>query len=94
MQSEGSPPKADAQKISCSTFQKQEIATKNLTDKINKTVDIKGKIQYAEELVKEADVLLNCPEYKQQDFDCRNCRTIADLRKETAELIIRARKLV
>lgn len=80
-------------KINCPTFQKQEPVIKDITDKINKAKDVSGKARFAEELLKEADVLLNCPDYKNENLDCENCHTIANLRKKTANLIIKAKKL-
>ncbi|MBI5025127.1 MAG: hypothetical protein HZC12_00040 [Nitrospirae bacterium] len=79
--------------MNCPIFQKQESAIKKLTDKINKTKDISEKTRFAEELVKEVDVLLSCHDYKSENLDCKNCHTIAILRKKTANLIIKAKKL-
>lgn len=80
-------------KINCPTFQKQEPVIKDITDKINKAKDVSGKARFAEELLKEADVLLSCQYYKNENLDCENCHTIANLRKKTANLIIKAKKL-
>lgn len=80
-------------KISCSTFQKQEAVIKDITDKINKARGVQEKAKYAEELQKEVNVLLNCPDYKKENLDCKNCRFIANLRKKTTDLIIKAKKL-
>ncbi|MBU1679318.1 MAG: hypothetical protein KJ799_07460 [Bacteroidetes bacterium] len=81
-------------KINCSTFQKQEFVIKDITDKINQAKGVREKAIFAEELQKEADVLLTCPDYDDKKLDCRNCRFIANLRKKTAGLIIKAKKLV
>lgn len=78
--------------ISCPLFQKQEFVTKEITDKINVSAFPKTRIRFAEELLKEIDIISKCPEYKHDNFECRNCRTISFVRKETAELIIQARK--
>ncbi len=80
-------------KINCSTFQKHEPAIKKLTDKINTAEDPKEKIKYAEELLKEVNIILPCTGYKEEDIYCWNCHTIANLRKATAELIIKTKKL-
>ncbi len=85
--------KEEKAKISCSTFQKQEPAIKDITDKINKVKDVQEKAKYAEELKKEVDVLLSCPEHKKESLDCKSCHFIANLRKKTADLIIKAKKL-
>ena len=80
-------------KISCPIFQKQECAIKDITDKINKATGVQEKAGFAEELKKEVDVLLSCPDYESQSLDCKNCHFISNLRKKTSNLIIRAKKL-
>ncbi|MBI5701016.1 hypothetical protein HZC34_04110 [Candidatus Saganbacteria bacterium] len=80
-------------KISCPIFKRQETAIKDITDKINTAKGIKGKAALAEELEKEIEVLLSCPDYDGEKLDCRNCEFIASLRKQTAALIRHARKL-
>jgi len=79
--------------ISCSAFQKQEPIIKDITDKINQTKRVMEKAKFAEELQKEVDVLLFCPDYKVESLDCKNCHFISNLRKKTSRLIIRAKKL-
>ena len=80
-------------KIGCKTFQKQELVIKDITDKINKAKGVQEKAVFAEELQKEVDILLSCPDYDGESLDCRNCRFIANVRKKTANLIIKAKKL-
>jgi len=80
-------------KINCPTFQKQESVIKDITNKINAIEGVTGKAVFAEELRKEVDVLLNCQDYKKESLDCKNCRFIANLRKKTTDLIIKAKKL-
>ena len=84
----------EEQRISCPTFLKQETVIKNITNKINQVKGVREKATFAEELQKEADVLLTCPDYDDKKLDCKNCRFIANLRKKTAGLIIKAKKLV
>ena len=84
--------KEDA-KINCSVFQKQEPVIKDITAKINKAKDVLEKADFAEELQKEVDILLSCPDYNQGNIDCSNCRFIANVRKKTADLVIKAKKL-
>jgi hypothetical protein len=81
-------------KINCVTFQKQEKVKKDITDKINMAKGVREKVTFAEELQKEANVLLTCRDYDDKKLDCKNCRFIANLRKKTAGLIIKAKKLV
>ena len=80
-------------KINCPTFQKQEPVIKNLKKKINLSRGILEKVKSAEELQKEVDVLLSCSDYDESSINCKNCRFIADLRKNTASLIINTKKL-
>ena len=80
-------------KINCPTFQKQESVIKDITDKINGAKGVQEKAGFAEELKKEVDVLLSCPDYESQSLDCKNCHFISNLRKKTSNLIIKAKKL-
>jgi hypothetical protein len=80
-------------KINCPTFQKQESVIKDITDKINGAKGVQEKAGFAEEIEKEVNVLLSCPDYESQSLDCRNCHFILNLRKKTSNLIIKAKKL-
>jgi len=80
-------------KINCPTFQKQEPGIKSITAKINQAKELLEKVKFAEELEKDVDVLLSCPEYDQNSRDCNNCHFIASVRKKTARLIMKAKKL-
>lgn len=80
-------------RINCLTFQKQERVITGVTDKINKAEDVQEKAKFAEELHKEVDVLLSCPDSNKEKLDCKNCRFIASLRRKTADVIIKAKKL-
>ena len=80
-------------KISCPAFQKQESIIRDITNKINRAKGVLEKARFAEELLKEVNVLLSCPDYNGKKSDCKNCHFIANLRKKTADLIIRAKTL-
>jgi len=80
-------------KINCPTFQKQEPGIQKITNNINSATGVKEKAKFAVELQKEADVLLSCADYDAKKFDCENCHFIANLRKKTANLIIKTQKL-
>ncbi len=80
-------------KINCSVFQKQEPVIADITAKINGAKGVLEKADFAEELQKEVNVLLSCQDYDEKNADCSNCRFIANLRKKTADLIIKAKKL-
>jgi hypothetical protein len=85
--------KENKAKINCPTFQKQEPVIEDISAKINKARGAQEKAVSAEELQKEVDVLLSCPDYDDKSVDCGNCRLITNLRKKTAALIIKAKKL-
>jgi len=78
--------------INCLTFQQQEPILKDSTDKINRAKGELDRTRLAKELQKEVDVLLSCPTYDSETFDCRNCRFIANLRRQTAAVFIRGQK--
>ena len=84
--------KKDA-KINCLVFQKQEPVIADITAKINNAKDVLEKADFTEELQKEVDSLLSCPDHNEKSKDCSNCRFIANLRKKTADLIIKTKKL-
>ena len=84
--------KKDAE-INCPTFQKQEPVIADITAKINSAKGILEKADFAEELQQEVDVLLSCPDYDEESTDCNNCRFITNVRKKTADLVIKAKKL-
>ena len=80
-------------KINCPTFQKQEPEIEEITAKINGVKGVLEKAEFAEELQKEVNVLLSCSDYNENSTDCSNCRFIANVRKRTTSLIIKAKKL-
>ncbi len=81
-------------KINCPIFQKQEPIIKELANNINKAKGIEEKARVSEELKKEIGVLLSCSDYDEKRLDCSSCRFIANLRKRTVDMIIKAKKLV
>jgi len=81
-------------KINCPIFQKQEPIIKELTNNINNAKGVEEKARVSEELKKEIGVLLSCSDYDEKRVDCSSCRFIANLRKRTVDLIIKAKKLV
>ena len=83
----------DNPKINCPIFQKQEPIIKELTNNINNAKGVQEKAQFADELQKEVGVLLSCPDYDKEKLDCKNCHFIANLRKKTADIIIKVKKL-
>jgi hypothetical protein len=80
-------------RINCPTFQKQEPVIKDITAKINSGKDILEKVEFAKKLQEQVDVLLSCLDYDEKSSDCKNCRFIGNVRKKTADIIIKAKKL-
>jgi len=80
--------------ISCSIFQQKEFSIKEFTDRLNKVEDYQHKIELASDLSRYADMLLECLEYNANSLDCKNCRIISNIRKKTADIIIKAKGLV
>ena len=66
-------------KISCQIFNKQEPAINRITEEINKAPGVPEKAWWAEELIKEVKILLECPQHDGAKLDCMNCRTICAL---------------
>lgn len=80
-------------KINCLAFQRQEGIIRDLTDKINSAKTVQEKAKFAQDLQKEADVLLSCAGYKSESLDCESCHFIANLRKRATNIILKAKKL-
>jgi len=82
------------ERINCPIFQKQEPAIKEITDRINMAKTVVEKARFAEKSQAEVNALLSCERYDKVSIDCKRCHFIATLRKETANLIINAKKLI
>jgi hypothetical protein len=85
--------KENKEKINCPAFQKQESIIRDITDKINKAKGVQEKAMYADELLREVDVLLSCANFDRKRLDCKHCHFVSNLREKTANLIIKAKKL-
>jgi len=79
--------------VNCSIFEVEEALINIITDRINAAETILEKATFAEELKKEVNLLLSCTDYDKASINCKNCHFIAELRKKTASLIIKAKKL-
>ena len=80
-------------KINCPAFQKHEPVIDDITAKLNKAESVQEKATFAVDLQEEVGMLISCSDYDKRSPDCMNCRFIANLRKRTADLIIKAKKL-
>ena len=79
---------------SCPTFQNQESVLNDITTKINGAKDASTQVKFAEELLKEVEMFLDCSGYDLKSRNCNNCRYAANVCKATAHLIIKAKKIV
>ena len=79
--------------INCPIFLKREWTIKELTRDINEATTASDKAEEAGRLKNEVEMLLSCEKYDPENEDCKNCKIISTLRKQTAELLIKARGL-
>jgi hypothetical protein len=79
--------------INCPIFQKQEPVIKEITDRINMAKTVLEKEPFAKKFRVEVNRILSCEHYDKARIDCKHCHFIANLRKKTANLIIKAKKL-
>jgi hypothetical protein len=78
---------------SCLAFKKQEPIIRDIMNQINNAEGLAAKARFVEELQLKANILLSCPDYSKKKTDCKNCHCIANLRKKTADLILKVKKL-
>jgi len=79
--------------IKCPVFLKREWTIKELTRDINEAKGVSDKAERAGQLKNQVELLLSCEKYDEKNEDCKNCRTISNLRKQTAELLIKMKGL-
>lgn len=85
--------KADEDLIqACGIYRKAHPKIQKLTEEINRTGNIQEKANKAQLLQAEAQALIDC-EKRGTLAVCPACGTINQVRKQTAELLLRARKL-
>ena len=76
--------------INCPIFLKREWTIKQLTRDINEAKAVSDKAERAVHLKNEVKMLLSCEKYDEKSEDCKNCRIISTLRRQTAELLLKA----
>lgn len=79
--------------INCPIFLKREWTIKQLTRDINEAKAVSDKADRAMHLKNEVEMLLSCEKYDQKSEDCKNCRIISTLRRQTAELLLKVKEL-
>lgn len=80
-------------KIKCAVFQTENKKIEKLTKAINTARDVEIKARFAEKLQELVNVLLFCEKFDDESPDCKICHLISNLRRRTANLIIKAKEL-
>ncbi|MDP2967224.1 MAG: hypothetical protein Q8N87_02330 [bacterium] len=80
-------------KIKCPIFTSKNEEIEKINKAVNEAGEIGGKAHLAERLIKEANKILSCEHFDEKRVDCKICHYIANLRKETANLILKAKEL-
>lgn len=79
-------------KIKCAIFQSKNEEIEKINKAINEAEDVEKKAYLAERLLKEAECFLSCKHFDEKRADCKICHYIAELRKQTANLIIKVKQ--
>ncbi|MBI3362510.1 MAG: hypothetical protein HY023_15520 [Chloroflexi bacterium] len=74
-------------------FPRQEAEIARLTQAINQAPTAAEKAPVAQAMIEVVDVLLACEQFDEQSTDCRLCRNFSQLRRKTADLIVKAGRL-
>jgi ArsR family transcriptional regulator len=76
------------QKMSCANYLQTERVIKRLNEEINRAKDAATKASKARELMKVADSLLSCVDFKKGNWNCENCQRVTSLRKEASQIVL------
>lgn len=71
-------------------FPGQETEISQLTQAINQAPTAAEKKPRAEALIEAVDVLLACDAYDEANLNCGLCHRFSELRRKTAELVVKA----
>jgi hypothetical protein len=74
-------------------FPRQETEVSRLTEAINQARTAAGKVPFAEAMIETVHMLLACEAYDEGSMDCRLCRQFSQLRRKTAEVVVKAGRL-
>lgn len=74
-------------------FPRQEAEITRLTDSINQAPTAAEKAPWAQTLMEVVEILLDCQAYDEGGLNCRLCRQFSQLRRKTAELVVKAGRL-
>jgi hypothetical protein len=84
----------DTLHITCSIFREGEGKLHVLTEEISTSTASQPKVLKAKELLEVVEGLLSCQNYDSTSLECQSCRGIANLRKQTAELVIKIHSIL
>jgi len=70
-------------------FERQTAKIEVLTKAINAAPTAADKAPNARMLIDEVNVLLDCASYDRSNSNCKICRSFAELRLQTASLIVK-----
>ncbi len=74
-------------------FPKQEAEIDRLTQEINRAPTAADKVPAAQALTEAVEVLLACEAYDEENAHCQLCQQFSQLRRKTAEVVIKAGRL-
>ena len=83
----------DIKKIKCPIFKAKNEEIEGVTKAINEVENIEKKAYFVERLMGEVENLLSCEHFDEEKAECKICHYIANLRKKTANLILKAKEL-
>ncbi|MHB0996045.1 MAG: hypothetical protein ACYC2I_06725 [Elusimicrobiales bacterium] len=69
--------------MKCLIYRNKAAVMQDITDRLGRGRGNGEKTRLVKKLGQEADSLLTCPDYKHDSQDCKNCRAIAQRRKNT-----------
>ncbi len=70
-------------------FDPQEAKIEAITKSLNAARTASEKMPFAQELIEEVGVLLECTSYDPANLNCGLCRGFSELRMETATLVMK-----
>lgn len=69
--------------MKCLIYRNKAAVMQEISDRLGRGRGNGEKARLARKLGQEADSLLTCPDYKHGSQDCKNCRAVAQRRKNT-----------
>lgn len=76
----------------CAKYLSGKEGFERLTNEVNQAKDMSAKAAKAFELINEADALLTCRKYSNDDQECMECHRVASLKRRASEIILQVSK--